>query len=167
MGFGSRIENIGSIQIMTTMDKLLNYTIVIILAIGSLILWQKFDDMIKPDPLTYHGVIVPVYNVRSGDTVTIHYKLSRTVTCPAIINRFWIRRDGKAIQRLEPIFGGYTQPTNGIVDVPVDVKIPQFDYNGDHIPHNIEIGYTGYITSMCPDQTKTVSFPTAWFMLKE
>lgn len=151
---------------MTLMDKILNYIIVIILAIGSLVLWQKIDDIFRAEPLTYHGVTVPVREVEFGEIVTIHYKLSRTVTCPAIIHRFWITRDGKAIVRLEPTFGGYTQPTNGIIDVPVDVNIPSVDHNGRLIPHGIEIGYTGYIMSMCPDQTKTVSFPTAWFMLK-
>jgi hypothetical protein len=151
---------------MTILDRVLNYTIVIILAVASILLWEKVAELVRAEPLSYHGVTVERYEVQSGETVTIHFKLHRTVTCPAIINRFWITRDGKAIVRLEPVFGGYTQPTNGIIDVPVELKIPTTDINGQLIPHGIEIGYSGYITSMCPDSTKTVSFPTAWFMLK-
>lgn len=151
---------------MTMLDRLLNYTIVIILAISSIIIWQKFADITRPEPLTYYSASAAQYEVNSGDTVTIHFKLHRTMTCPAVINRFWITRDGKAIVRLEPVFGGYSQPTNGIIDVPVEIKIPVTDFNGNLIPHGSIIGYSGYVTSICPSGTKTVSFPTTWFFLK-
>jgi hypothetical protein len=70
------------------------------------------------------GVTVKTPHVRPGDELRIVYLAKVNKQCPSDIRGFIVAEDGTVPVRLPVVSGGYTKPSDTIIEIPVTIKLP-------------------------------------------
>jgi hypothetical protein len=116
--------------------------------------------------ITWHSVEVANKVVRPGDTIELIYSATINKQCPTDLRGFFVAPDGSVPIRLPTLAGGYTRPSDGPVEIRVNVFTPKQSDAGLPPLKSGEYTYRVIATRYCPDGVEDDNgIPDARFQL--
>jgi hypothetical protein len=117
--------------------------------------------------VSWHGVTVTTPVVAPGSVLGIVYRATINRACPSDIRGFLVAPDGTVPVRFPTVFGGYTLPADGPVDIKVSILIPQRADVGLAPLGDGDYVYRVLVTRYCPAGVEHDHFvPDARFTLR-
>lgn len=101
--------------------------------------------------IEWHGIVGATPEVSPGGILQITYKATVNKQCPSDIRGFLIAPDGTVPVRFPTLFGGYTRPADGPVDIRVAIPIPKQTDRGQAPFIAGEYIYRTLVTRYCAD----------------
>jgi hypothetical protein len=119
------------------------------------------------NPIEWYGVGVTTPTVHPGGTLKMVYKARVNRQCPSDVRSFIVAPDGTVPIRMPTVAGGYTKPSEEIVEIPISVAIPKQSDPGrpplTSGPHK----YRSHVTRYCHDYVhEDFAIPDAVFRLE-
>ena len=101
--------------------------------------------------IDWYGVGVATPIIKPGDELKLVYKAKVNKQCPSDIRGFIVAPDGTVPIRMPVVTGGFTKPSDNIIEIPVSIMVPKESDAGLKPLESGTYKYRVSVTRYCPD----------------